>query len=101
MPNQATHRRTEMQQRLEACIQLCLECAKLCEQCGAECTRLEVPGLAKCIELCRDCADICLLDARFMSRNSPFHFQACAFCAEVCEACATECERLAGSHQGE
>ncbi|MGI8735022.1 MAG: four-helix bundle copper-binding protein [Pyrinomonadaceae bacterium] len=57
-------------------------------------------GMARCIELCRDCADICLLDARFMSRGSQYHFQTCAVCADVCEACAQECERMAGSHGG-
>ena len=83
----------DFQKQLAECIRLCLECGQLCEECGAECNRLEMTGMAKCIELCRDCSDICFLDARFMSRNSQFHFQMCAVCADVCEACADECER--------
>lgn len=101
MASQGTQQMSgDMQQHLEECIRLCFETAKVCEQCGAECVRMDMAGMARCIELCRDCADICLLDARFMSRNSQFHFQTCAVCADVCEACATECERMAGSHEG-
>jgi len=62
---------------------------------------MDMRGMSKCIELCRDCADICLLDAQLMSRNSPFHIQSCALCADVCEACATECERMVASHEGD
>ncbi|HZV98077.1 MAG TPA: four-helix bundle copper-binding protein, partial [Methylophilaceae bacterium] len=65
-----------------------------CEQCAAECIRMDTPDAAECIELCLDCADICFLDARLMSRDSPYHFDTCTLCARVCNDCADACTEI-------
>jgi hypothetical protein len=88
------HSNPEVMQHVQDCIDNCLACARLCEQCSAECLRAGSPEMFECIEKCRDCADICMLDARLMSRESPFHFQMCHICAKVCEACGTACDNM-------
>ncbi len=82
-------------QHLQACIDSCFSCAKLCEQSASACISMENPGMAQCIKLCLDCADICLLDARFMSRDSRYHFETCVLCAGICEDCARACDTAA------
>ena len=90
------HSNPEVMRHVQDCIANCLECMRLCEQCSVECLRTGSADMLECIEKCRDCADICALDAKLMSRESPFHFQLCHICAKVCEACGTACDEMAG-----
>lgn len=90
----------EQQQMLDNCIALCLECARLCEKCATACRQLGNNALNHCIALCRNCAEICFLDAKFMLRETPFHFRTCQLCAEICNECATECDKAVSIVQG-
>ena len=94
------HANPEIMRHVQNCIAHCLDCVRLCEQCSVECLRAGSPELLDCIEKCRDCADICALDAKLMSRESPFHFQLCHICSKICEACGTACDTAAGSNVG-
>lgn len=90
----------EQQKMLDDCIARCMESARLSEKCARVCCMLGNTALSPCIKLCRDCAEICFLDAKFMLRETPFHFHACALCAEICAACATECDKTVSIVQG-
>ena len=92
------HANPEIMRHVQNCIAHCLDCVRLCEQCSVECLRAGSPELLDCIEKCRDCADICALDAKLMSRESPFHFQLCHICSKICEACGTACDTAASSN---
>ena len=94
------HANPEVMRHVQNCIANCLDCSRLCEQCSVECLRASTPDLLECIEKCRDCADICALDAKLMSRESPFHFQLCHICSKICEACGTACDEAADRNAG-
>ena len=63
-------------------IDNCLRCAEACE------ALVESSDLS----ILRDCLDICYLSAKFMARESEFHFKTCELCAEICLKCAAVCE---------
>ncbi|ADJ13611.1 four-helix bundle copper-binding protein [Halalkalicoccus jeotgali] len=73
------------------CMDNCLEATQACEWCADACAE-EGEGMAECIRLCRDVADIATLHARFMARDSGYHADLAAVCADACEECAEECE---------
>lgn len=80
---------------MQKCIDECLNCYSICEQTVQHC--LELGGKhaeANHIRTLQDCAEICRTSADFMLRNSPFHAQTCAVCAEVCRECERECRRM-------
>ena len=76
---------------VQECIDNCLEAAQVCEWCADACAG-EGEEMARCIRLCRDVADLATLHARFMARDSGYHTDLAAICADACEACAEECE---------
>lgn len=80
------------------CVDNCFEAAQACEWCADECTRLGDEEMTRCIELCRDVADLTTLHARFMARDSEFHTDLAAICADICEECADECEQHDHDH---
>ncbi|RQG93072.1 four-helix bundle copper-binding protein [Natrarchaeobius halalkaliphilus] len=81
---------------MQRCIDNCLEAAQVCEWCADACADEE--GMARCIRLCRDVADVTTLHARWMARNSGYHRELAAICADLCEECAEECERHDHDH---
>ena len=83
--------------QVQECIDNCLEAAQVCEWCADACVD-EGEGMARCIRLCRDVADITTLHARWMARNSGYHEELAAICADRCEACAEECSQHDHDH---
>ena len=79
------------------CTNNCFEAAQACEWCADACAD-EGEEMARCIRLCRDVADLTTLHARFMARNSAFHDDLAAVCADACEECADECEQYDHDH---
>jgi hypothetical protein len=79
------------------CTDNCLEAAQACEWCADACAG-EGEEMARCIRLCRDVADLTTLHARFMVRQSAFHAELAAVCADACEECADECEQHDHDH---
>ncbi|MCH7662130.1 MAG: four-helix bundle copper-binding protein [Euryarchaeota archaeon] len=79
------------------CMDNCLDATQACEWCADACAE-EGEGMARCIRLCRDVADITTLHARFMARDSGYHGDLAAVCADACEECADECENHDRDH---
>ena len=74
---------------MQNCMDNCLEATQACEWCV-----MPAPTRGKrwpAIRLCRDVADITTLHARFMARDSGYHEDLAAICADACEVCAEEC----------
>jgi hypothetical protein len=90
----------ERQQFLDDSIAQCMESARLCEKSARICYMLGNTALNPCIKLCRDCAEICFLDAKFMLRETPFHFRTSELCGEICDACAIACDQAVSTVQG-
>ncbi len=84
-------------EEIQNCIDNCLEAAQACEWCADACLD-EGEGMARCIRLCRDAADLATLHVRFMARNSGYHADLAAVCADALEACAEECEQHDHDH---
>ncbi|WP_276254597.1 four-helix bundle copper-binding protein [Halomontanus rarus] len=82
---------------IQNCIDNCLEAAQACEWCADACAG-EGEEMAECIRLCRDVADLTTLHARFMARDSDYHADLAAVCADACEACAEECAQHDHEH---
>lgn len=79
------------------CIDNCLNAAQACEWCADACAD-HGEEMARCIRLCRDVADLTALHARFMARNSGYHTELAAICADACEQSADECEQHDEDH---
>lgn len=80
-------------------VQICFDCAAACERCITGCLNEEhLEHMRNCIQRCRDCADFCTLCARLTARDSAFHKEFMALCAEVCDACAAECRTHDDEH---
>ena len=79
------------------CIDNCFEAAQVCEWCVDACLE-EGEEMARCVRLCRDVADLTTLHARLMARNSGFHADLAATCADVAEACLEECQKHDHDH---
>ena len=86
----------DVSDRVQNCIDNCLEAAQVCEWCADACADEE--GMARCIRLCRDVADLCTLHARLMARGSAYADDLAEPCAEVLEACADECAQHDHDH---
>lgn len=84
--------------QMAECIDNCFEAAQACEWCADECVEMGSEDMARCIRLCRDVADLTTMHARFMARNSSYHSDLAAVCADACEACADECEQFDNEH---
>jgi hypothetical protein len=83
----------------QSCIDACNACADACDHCATAClAENDVKMMALCIKLDMDCAAICRLAGGYMSRESEFAMQVCAFCADVCEACGAECAKHQHAH---
>jgi hypothetical protein len=81
-------------ERLEAAIAACRDCATACLRCEESCDAH--PLFAACERSCRDCFDacvLCLADLRDDPRRATASFLACAI---ACEHCADECDPLPG-----
>lgn len=77
---------------LQQCIQNCLDTSRICIETLTHAH--EVGGQQAepaYIKLLMDCSEIAQLSAHFMLRDSSFHKQTCAVCADVCERCADAC----------
>ena len=98
--NLAIAQTPEQQKFLDDCIAQSMESARLCEKSARICYMLGNTALNPCIKLCRDCAEICFLDAKFMLRETPFHFRTSELCAEICDACAIACDQAVSTVQG-
>ncbi|MWV40318.1 four-helix bundle copper-binding protein [Natrialba sp. INN-245] len=83
--------------RMQECIDNCLEAAQVCEWCADACLD-EGEEMARCVRLCRDVADVTTLHARWMARNSGYHHELAAICADLCEECIEECTRHDHEH---
>lgn len=85
-------------QRMQECIENCLQCHRLClEMAMNHCLEKGGEHVAPThLRLMMNCAQICQTAADFMLSASPLHAQTCAVCANVCEACADSCEPLEG-----
>ena len=90
--------RVDQNDRMAECIDNCFEAAQAAEWCADECIQLGSKEMVKCIRLCRDVADLTTLHARFMVRNSDYHADLGAICADLCQECATECEQHDHDH---
>ena len=86
-----------LDEKMQTCIDNCLEAAQVCEWCADACAD-EGDGMARCIRLCRDVADLATLHARFMARNSAYHRELASICADAAQACAEECARHDHDH---
>ncbi|WP_290811808.1 four-helix bundle copper-binding protein [Halovivax sp.] len=84
--------------RMAECIDNCFEAAQVCEWCADECVGMGDEEMARCIRLCRDVADVATLHARFMARNSGYHADLAATCADLCEECANVCAKFDHDH---
>lgn len=90
--------RVDQNERMAECIDNCFEAAQAAEWCADECIQLGSDEMVNCIRLCRDVADLATLHARFMVRNSDYHGDLAAICADLCQECATECEHHDHDH---
>ncbi|MDZ7731308.1 MAG: four-helix bundle copper-binding protein [Natrialbaceae archaeon] len=82
---------------IDECIDHCSEAAQACEWCADACLD-EGADMARCVRLCRDVADLTTVHARFMARNSGYHTDLAAVCADACDACAEECATFDHEH---
>lgn len=69
-------------------IDYCFEAAQVAEWCATKFNELSNADINQCISLCSDIADLTTLHARMMARDSTFHGDLAAMCADACEACA-------------
>jgi len=79
---------------MSECIDNCAEATQAAEMCADACIQEGDQKLAQCIQLCRDVADLTSMHARFMARNSAYHSEVAATCADACEACIEECNQF-------
>ncbi len=79
---------------MSECIDNCSEAAQAAEMCADACIQEASEEMSECIRLCRDVADLTAMHARFMSRDSAFHGELAAVCADACEACREECKQF-------
>lgn len=87
----------EMGPDVEECMDNCFEAAQAAERCATECVEMGEPERARCIKLCQDVADLTTQHARLMARESEYHQEVAAICADLCETCADECEQYEGT----
>ena len=90
--------------RLQACIEACVECAQVCTACADAClSEKMVADLAKCIRTNLDCADICDTTARVLSRHTGYdaHITRAVLdaCAQACQSCGDVCAEHSTMHE--
>jgi hypothetical protein len=87
----------KQRQRMEKCIQACLECVKVSGACYHECAEKLVfrkTGYAQFVQLmnlANDCADLAAATAKLVARHSFVAAAVCEACAKACETCAQKC----------
>jgi hypothetical protein len=83
---------SQLDARLQACIDACNSCVQACNECYDVCCRSEqVADYAGCLKILRDCADVCALVSQMIARNSINAKFLCSICANICDACAKAC----------
>lgn len=83
------HRRQEMKE----CIQNCLDCSRFCLETAAYCRHEnEKTPAALLAPILEDCAEICAMNAGLLARDSDFYMLVGLLCANVCSVCADACE---------
>jgi hypothetical protein len=82
----------ELQQAINDTAKCHEACEKAIEHCLQKGGKHAAPEHLK---LLIDCAEICKTDLGFMARQSDFHGETCAICANICRKCAESCEKLA------
>jgi hypothetical protein len=81
-------------EQLEACCQICADCASECNKAFQHClaqTSGAKPKYAQTARTIIDCATFCELSATLLSRRSTLMSIACRACADACRRCALEC----------
>ncbi|PSG97844.1 four-helix bundle copper-binding protein [Thermoplasmatales archaeon SW_10_69_26] len=86
----------QMGSEIESCLDNCFEASQAAEKCANHCIEMGEADRSRCIELCQDVADLTSLHARMMARDSEYHNEMAAVCADLCETCADECEQFDG-----
>lgn len=97
-------RRTIDQEKLEACIAACVECAQVCTACGDACLAENVVAeLRSCIRNNLDCADVCAATGAVLSRQTAGDAgivrTILKACAAACKACGDECAEHGDEHE--
>jgi hypothetical protein len=83
---------------VEACIQVCLDCARACRDCTTANCQAVTTDMTECIRICRDCADVSALCARLLARDSEVGVEFCQVCATICELCSQKCAQYPYAH---
>lgn len=95
-----SHTGHSMSESMKNCIRACNECRDSCTAMVKHCLHLggkhAEPGH---IELLLDCAEICGMSSGFMLRESDYHKEICAVCADICRACAESCRAISGDDE--
>lgn len=89
-----------MDQKMQECIQNCLDCYRICLETKKYC--LEKGGKhadIKHLQTLADCLEMCKVNAHFMISGSELHPKTCGVCAEACRRCAESCEAMADDEQ--
>lgn len=91
-------------QKLQQCIDACVECAQACTACADACLSEDmVADLTTCIRTNLDCADVCDTTGRVLSRHTGYDANltraVLEACAAACKACGDECARHAEMHE--
>jgi hypothetical protein len=91
-------------QKLQACIEACVECAQACTACADACLSEDmVAELVTCIRTDLDCADVCAATGRVLSRHTGYdaHLTRAVLeaCATACRTCGDECAQHAQMHE--
>jgi hypothetical protein len=81
-------------ERIEAAITACLDCAQACLRCEGSCGAH--PLFTACKRSCRDCFDACVLCLADLRDDPRRAAASCLACAIACEHCAVECDRYFG-----
>lgn len=88
----------DLREDAATCMDDCFEAVQAAERCADACIETGGPGMARCIQLCRDVADVASLNARAIARDSEYHAELAATCADACETCADECRTFDDEH---
>jgi hypothetical protein len=90
-------------EKLQHCIEACLECQQACTACADACLSEKMVGdLTKCIRSNLDCADICATTGRVLSRHTGYdaHITRTILeaCAQACQSCGDNCNEHSSMH---
>ncbi len=97
---QDTPHYVHMGEQMQRCIEACMSCFSVCEQTLAHCLKKGGRHASpERVKLLLDCAESCRMSVSMLSRESTYHLQQCALCAQVCKACEESCEEFGDDAQ--